>query len=395
MSYLPLQPKIEVEDFTIAISDKDIEEFKTLLKLSKLPPVTHEGTQERLGITREWMKNAKTHWEETYDWRTTEAHINKSVSQYKATVTDKSGKPFKLHFAAAWNSNSDATPLLLLHGWPGSYIEFLPLVEELKKAANPGFHVIVPSLPGYCFSDSAGEDKDMKMIEAAYMLNELVKGIGFEKYVIQGGDIGHWVGRMMTPFPECRGILLNMFVASGDIAKMAPKVDFTKLPAHELGGLQRAEWFEKDASAYALLHGTRPSTIAHCLSASPLALLAWIGEKFRDWTDVDPPLDSVLDIVTLWWFTETFPRAIYPYREIFLEKSHIEEQFQLKKPWGYSWFPKELFPMPKSWLEMTDGMIFFNHHEKGGHFAGLESPKELTQDIIKFVELLDAKEKSA
>lgn len=153
--------------------------------------------------------------------------------------------------------------------------------------------------------------------------------------------------------------------------------------------------FVSQGSAYAMEHGTRTATIGLVLSSSPLALLAWIGEKFLEWTDPkqQPSLDVILESVTLYYLTDTFPRCIYPYRNGFGSKRNPDasmpgaKTFHAgKKPMGFSWFPYELIPTPRSWTELsTDNLVFYKEHEKGGHFAALEGPGVLWGDVEEFV----------
>lgn len=156
----------------------------------------------------------------------------------------------------------------------------------------------------------------------------------------------------------------------------------------EKQGLARAQAFSTTGDSYAAEHGTRPATIGLVLSASPVALLAWIGEKFLTWTDKDPSLETILDSVTLYWFTQSFPRAIYPYRQYMVapvKYFHPDADYYCKKPMGYSYFPMELAPMPKSWVETTGKLVWYREHMSGGHFAAMEEPESMLQDVEDFV----------
>lgn len=163
------------------------------------------------------------------------------------------------------------------------------------------------------------------------------------------------------------------------------------LSREEQAGLERVQHFKTCGSAYAMEHGTRPATIGLVLASSPLALLAWIGEKFLQWTDTSPPLDDILDSVTLYWFTESFPRAIYPYGQSSGPKQsrvHQEPEFYVKKPMGYSWYPKELAPIPRAWVETTGNLVWYRAHTEGGHFAAMEKPELFVKDMEDFVATL-------
>jgi hypothetical protein len=173
----------------------------------------------------------------------------------------------------------------------------------------------------------------------------------------------------------------------------------------EFQGLARAGAFGAQGDAYAREHGQRPATIGLLLSTSPLALLIWyvineliqslrasltvsnrIGEKFLDWVDEPLTTDQILDSVSLYWFTETFPRAIYPYRQFFGPSPEaISSKHYVDKPLGYSWYPKEIAPIPQAWVKMTGNLVWYKQHDKGGHFAALERPKEMLEDVEAFV----------
>ena len=174
---------------------------------------------------------------------------------------------------------------------------------------------------------------------------------------------------------------------------MTPPDNASSLPVTDVEKkAQSNRDFLEFGSAYAREHGTRTATIGLVLSSSPLALLSWIGEKYLEWTDKDPSLETILDSVTLYFLTDTFSRCIYPYRENFGPKRDPEASKPKSKafnagtkPMGFSWFPFELIPMPKSWTEQsTDNLVFYKSHERGGHFAALEGPQVLWGDVEEF-----------
>ncbi|CAF3994402.1 unnamed protein product [Adineta steineri] len=384
---LPRSATVQPTPFKVSIPQSNLDELKTLIQLSKVAPLTYEGSQEdrKYGVTNKWIREAKEKWEKDFDWRKHEAHIN-SFPHYIAPVVDDDGKEYKIHFVALFSDKSDAVPLVLLHGWPGSFIEFLPMLTLLSDGHTPStlpYHLIVPSLPGYTFSSNPPLDKDFRIEDIARIINRLVIGLGFEQgYVVQGGDIGSKVARVMAAeHASCKVNFCIMPEPSG--------VDNTTLNELDREGLRRAAEFMSTGSAYALEHATRTSTIGHVLASNPIALLAWIGEKFLEWTDEDLPLDTILESVTLYWVTETLPRALYPYRQLLTPGNigaHENPKWYIKKPFGFSWFPKEITPVPQSWAATTGNLVFFRQHTKGGHFAALERPDVLAKDIKDFIE---------
>ncbi|KAF2099943.1 alpha/beta-hydrolase [Rhizodiscina lignyota] len=375
--------------FQVAISDEQIAEFQQLLRLSKVGPDTFEGRQidRRYGVTRDWLIQAKAEWEK-FNWRACENRIN-AVPNYTMPVPDTDGVTFNIHFIGLFSAKEDAVPVLFLHGWPGNILEFIPIISILQQRYTPEtlpYHIIVPSLPGYAFSSPAPLFKDFQIQDVARVMNTLMEQLGFsDGYIVQGGDIGSKIARIIAvEHASCKAIHVNFCIM--------PKPEGTSdLPVNQLEqqGLDRAFEFKRVGSGYALEHATKPSTIGLVLATNPLALLAWIGEKFLDWTDDDPSMDEILSSVTLYWFTETFPRSMYPYRQLFTPGvigAHEMPKWHIKKPFGFSWFPKELAPIPRSWAATTaDDLCFYRQHEKGGHFAALERPEVLLQDLEDFI----------
>jgi len=224
---------------------------------------------------------------------------------------------FKIHFVALFSEKPDAIPLALFHGWPGNFLEFLPMLSILKEKYTPTtlpYHIIVPSLPGYGFSDSPPLDRNFTSREIALVMDRLLQDLGFGAgYIIQGGDIGSRVSRFMGGLSEsCKAVHLNF----SPVAEAPKGLEVEKLSEKEQELVKRGETFLATGSAYALEHATRPATIGLALDSSPLALLAWIGEKFEAWSDVSPTLETILESVSLYWFTESMGRGIFPYRGV-------------------------------------------------------------------------------
>lgn len=264
MSY---SPPSSAKPFTLHIPDQDIEDWRQLLTLSKLPPETWEGSHEdgRYGITRKWLAETKDYWLNTYSWRSEEKRIN-SFPNYRMQVNG-----VDLHFVALFSEKPDAVPIQFLHGWPGSFIEFLPMLEVIKAQYTPKdlpYHIIVPSLPGYPLSPRP-TDKEWTVENSSAVLNQLMLNLGFPKYLAQGGDVGSFNARISAQNHDaCVGIHLNMMTVPD-----AP--DESKLTPLEKKALESANAWRQTGSAYAQEHGTRPSTIGSVLSSNPLALLAW------------------------------------------------------------------------------------------------------------------------
>lgn len=375
--------------FKLHVDDEQLQDFKTLLKLSPVAKETYENLQDdgshgKLGVSRKWIIDAKKHWLEVFDWRKEEDHIN-SFPNFKSQINDDDGSTFDVHFTALFSANPDAIPVAFFHGWPGSFLEFLPMLEVLRSRFSPEtlpYHIIVPSLPGFALSSDPPLNKDWKTADTARIMHKLLVSLGFGTtgYLVQGGDIGSLVSRSLAAtYPECKGMHLN-FMHARDIKSYATPSDV--LTPQEEKGLERMDDFMTVGRAYALEHGTKPSTIGLVLASSPLAQLAWIGEKFLAWSDpkTTPSLHTILADVTLYWLTGCYPTSIYTYREV-RETPHVS------KPVGYSYFPFELSPVPRAWAEKTGNMVFFKAHEVGGHFAALERPEVLLEDVEEWVKI--------
>ncbi|KAJ4292651.1 hypothetical protein N0V90_009314 [Kalmusia sp. IMI 367209] len=360
-------PPSTARPFTLSISDQDLSEWRQLLQLSKLGPKTYENQQttEQYGVTYDWLSNAKDYWLNTYSWRTQEAYIN-SFANYKTTIND-----FDVHFVALFSTKKDAIPIIAMHGWPGSFIEFLPMLEVIKKqyeGKELPYHIIIPSLPGYTLSSGGPVDRDWGVRDSAEVMHNLMQSLGFEKYFVQGGDVGSFLARIMAATYEgVVGAHLNMFSTT-------TQPDPEKLNALEKSSFEKALKWREIGTAYAQEH----------------ALLAWIGEKFLEWSDEDPTLDTILTNISLYWFTSSFPRSIYPYHGLF--RGARQPLPPLTKPAGYSFFPKELFPGIKYILENEMNLVSYAQHEQGGHFAALERPEDLWGDVEEFVRKVWVKE---
>ncbi|KAJ5565973.1 hypothetical protein N7535_007611, partial [Penicillium sp. DV-2018c] len=381
----PSNATASITPFKASIPEAKLTELETLIKLAKLAPPTYENSQRdgRYGVSTEWLEAMREKWLRSYHWKSSEDRIN-SFPQFVTEI-----ERLTVHFVGLFSKRKDAVPILLLHGWPGSFLEFLPMLQKFRDEYTPEtlpYQLIVPSLPGYTFSSGPPLDRDFHTSDVARIVDQLMKGLGFASgYVVQGGDIGSRIARHLGADHEsCKAVHVNV-VFMGKPDGMTEE----HLNAYELQGIEKAKRFASTGCGYAFEHGTRPSTIGHVLSTSPMALLAWIGEKFLEWVDDPLPSEDILESITLYWLTETFPRAIYIYRQNYPPPPipvANDPRWYIHKPFGFSSFPAELTRLPRSWIETTGDLVFWEEHEKGGHFAALERPEELKGDLVKFVD---------
>ncbi|KAK7700198.1 hypothetical protein SLS57_012175 [Botryosphaeria dothidea] len=384
--------------FQISVPDEEVQHFKTLLNLCPIAApnyannASHRGT---FGVTRDWLVNAKTYWESQFSWREHETILN-SIPQFKIQVKDDhtpdgDGSRYSIHFAALFSQKTDAVPIIMMHGWPGSFIEFLPILLKVldqyaDKPSELPFHIIVPSLSGFGFSSPPSETKDFSPIDQARVLVKMMTALGFDRFVAQGGDLGSFVATAMAvQHPEVAALHLNLVA-------MLTQPTGLKDPSYtqaELDALQRAKSFLATEADFATLQGHKPSTAGLAVGSSPIALLAWIGEKMVAWSDpaTRPSLDHILLNISLYWFTRSYPTSLWYYRN-FVDPSRgdrVTIEDVRDKLLGFSLFAKELAYPPKAWRDACGNFTWFREHGKGGHFAAFEQPDELWQDVVDFV----------
>ncbi|KAK2031070.1 epoxide hydrolase [Colletotrichum zoysiae] len=382
------------EKFTLRVPDRDVDELKQLVGLAKIAPETFYNQQKdgRFGINRDWLIGARDAWLK-FDWRKHEDRIN-SFPNFTAKVDNAEWGTVDIHFAALFSKREDAQPIILLHGWPSSFMEFFPVFDLLMKKYTPEtlpYHVIAPSLPGHDLSaKSLPVDLEPMLGVATDCLHQLMLDLGFGGgYTAHGGDTGSYVARFMSMKKGCKAFHLNMLRAQGEEAG-----NVEELPPHEAEHLQRANEWSTRGSFYFMLHGTRPATCGLAFSTSPVALLAWIGEKYQEWADKrNPiPLETILEVVSLYWFTDTYAGSIFSYIEVVEgltsgRRKHIPTSKEI--PMGYSAWKADLAFMPKEWTEKAyPNLKLYRWHDKGGHFPGHEVPELMLQDLEDFLAIV-------
>ncbi|KAK3323083.1 Alpha/Beta hydrolase protein [Apodospora peruviana] len=391
-SYCTLPANITVQPvpFTFHVPRRDLLELGGLVSVAKIPPsswyIKHDDGE--FGISRDWLAAAKNAWIDDFSWSTHEEKLN-SYPNFKVNITTDEAGVFSTHFAALFSKKADATPVIFLHGWPGSYMEFFPMMDLLVQKYTPEtlpYHVIVPSIPDYGFSSGPSADVELTFPLAGEVMNKLMISLGFNAYIAQGGDVGSFMATQMCgTYDECKAWHINMLFLQAD--QMLSLNDTTP---DEREHIAFAKTWSESGSAYAYEHGTRPATISLVLSTSPLAMLTWIGEKFIQWVDqrAPLPLDTILAMVTFYWVTDTFPRSMWPYRFLtgIVGAPIPAMPFSLTKPFGFSSFPIEQSVLPQKWAEqLFPNLIFFGKHLIGGHFAALEQPVAFLEDVEEFI----------
>jgi pimeloyl-ACP methyl ester carboxylesterase len=382
----------EITEFRIEVPESDLTDLRERLRRTRWPePETAPGWAQ--GVPLSYLRDLCGYWADGYDWRRAEARLN-GLPQFRTAID---GLP--IHFLHARSPHPGALPLVITHGWPGSVIEFLkvigPLTDPARYGGDPAdaFHVVCPSLPGYGFSGKpAAPGWGVERIAAAWAV--LMSRLGYPRYGAQGGDWGTSVSTCLgQQDPQhVAGIHLTPPLAPPDPATFG---DLTERERAALAALEHsAEW---DAG-YSQEHATRPQTIGYALVDSPVALCAWIIEKFWAWTDSDGhpenvlTRDELLDNVMLYWLPASGASAA----RLYWESSRQVNQWisgpvasTVAVPTGCSVFPKELQRPSRRWAEKRFPDIrYWSEPARGGHFAAFEQPELFVSEVRSFFRLV-------
>lgn len=367
-----------IEPFRIAVDDEVLDDLHERLVRTRFPDQL-EGAGWEYGMPVDVLRDYVSYWRDEYDWRAEEARLNE-LPQYR---TEIDGQP--VHFVHARSSHEDARPLLLVHGWPGSIVEFLDVIPRLTDPvahggeASDAFHVIAPSLPGYGFSGPTRE-RGWDAWRIAEVFAELMARLGYGRYLAQGGDWGSQVvTRVGVIDPDhCAAIHLNLVVAR------TPKepVELTEAEQADLAAMAS---FMGEETGYMQEQSTKPQTLGVALNDSPAGLLAWILEKFRTWSDCDGELEAVytrdqlITNVMTYWVTETATSSARLYREFMKATRRAPEYVGV--PTGIAVYPKEVIRFPRAWVERAFNVTHWAELPRGGHFAAMEQPDLFVDDL--------------
>lgn len=368
----------DVTPFTIHVPDAELADLRARLRATRWMDDVFEGDWQ-CGAPVAFARALCDHWLDRFDWRALEARLNSEDH----VTTDIDG--VTIHAMRRRSDRPDAVPLMLLHGWPSSFLEFLDLYEPLTNPppGRPAFHVVTPSLPGYGFSTTR---RGLTPEIVAGQMVTLMERLGYERFIVQGGDWGSLVAiEIARHHPESL-IGLHLNLVSGGLPE-----DWQDYPltAEEQG------WVRDLAShttyPHMILQARSPASLAHAQNDSPVGLAAWVGEKIHDWIDADGlaepfvPYEKLVETVALYWFTGTAGSAALMYHDF------------AKVPWfgGYigvptagAIFPKEVAKLPRVFAEKLYNLVQWTRYPHGGHFPALEHPDWLVDDLQRFAETL-------
>jgi len=372
-----------IERFEIRIDDSVLDDLRNRLALTRLPDQI-DGTGWEYGIPMDYLRQLVEYWREAFDWRAQEARLNE-LPHFRTSIDGQS-----IHFIHARSAHADAFPVLLMHGWPGSVVEFLDVIPRLTDpeahdgSAAEAFHVIAPSLPGYGFSEPT-RTRGWDPSRVAVAFTELMDRLGYERYGAQGGDWGAQVAtRIGALDPQhCAAIHLNMPLAERPDEPVP-------LSEAEQADLAVIAHFRREESGYAQEQGTKPQTLGVALNDSPAGLLAWIVEKFRTWSDCDGhpenafTRDQMITNVMTYWVTQTITSSTRLYWERTHADARTDEPEFVGIPTGVARYPKEPLRIPRPWVERRYNVTHWADMPRGGHFAAMEQPALFVDDLRNF-----------
>lgn len=376
-----------IEPFKIAVPSEVLDDLRERLARPRLPDEI-PGSGWEYGTNLGYMRELLEYWRTAYDWRKHEAELNR-FRHFRAGVADG----LRIHFIHEPGRGPNPKPLLLLHGWPGSVFEFMELIPMLTDpaahGADPGesFTVVAPSLPGFGFSDRP-RTRAMNIQAIADILFKLMTEVlGYKRFGAQGGDWGSAIASRIGEVyaASLYGLHLNMVSIGPAEGREAPD-----LTAEEKVFLGDIEKFRRGESGYQWIQGTKPQSLAYGLNDSPAGLCAWIVEKFRAWSDCHGDVESsftrdqLLTNVMIYWVTQTINSSMRLYYELRHHPWHLQPNTRIETPTAIAMFPAELARPPRHWAERIYDVKRWTPMPAGGHFAAMEEPKLLADDIRAF-----------
>ena len=335
------------------------------------------------GTNLAYVKELCDYWLNEFDWRAQEQRIN-SFSNFVASVSG-----LNVHFIYEKGKGPNSIPLIITHGWPSTFAEMVDIIPMLTDPASHGgdesdsFDVIVPSMPGYGFSEKPSSPGVNPRVIAQMWVDLMTETLGYEKFVAQGGDWGAAITTALgtNHSDSVDSIHLTMSSTGTDVP------EGVQLSADEKKFLQHRAWWQEEEGAYGHIQRTRPQTLTYGLTDSPAGLAAWIVEKWRVWSDCDGDIESrftkdqLLTHLTIYWVTQTIESSIRLYYESGKMEPVLPFGQKAKVPTSYAFFPVEISYPPREWLERFFDLKRYTKMTSGGHFAATEEPQLLVQDI--------------
>jgi len=380
-----------IEKFAIQVPDAVLTDLNRRLDATRWPDEL-DGVGWTLGSSLTYMKSLAAYWRNGYEWRRQESALNQ-LPNYRITLDG-----LRIHFVHVRGKGPAPLPLIVSHGWPGSFIEMVKLIPLLTDPAAHGgrpedaFDVVIPSLPGYGFSDRPRE-RGMDPFTIAALWARLMSELGYERFAAQGGDWGSAVSTALGLDYAGRivGIHLNYIAGRFLLGGTLNQQQDDEL-ARSFQTALRSFWDLE--GGYSHLQSTKPQTAAYGLNDSPMGLAAWIIEKFRSWSDCSGDVESVftrdelLTNVMMYWVSETIGSSMRLYYETRERPIQLSPARRVNPPVAVAVFPKELPQPPRALAERGFNIVRWTPMPRGGHFAAMEQPELLAQDLREFFRTL-------
>ena len=376
---------MSTQSFTIAIPQATLDDLHERLARTRWPD-ERPGVGWSRGVPRDYLKGLAEYWRTGYDWRKQEAQLN----AFPQFTTEIDGQ--HLHFLHVRSPEPNALPLIITHGYPGSIVEFMniigPLTNPRAHGGDPAdaFHVVAPSLPGFGFSTPVRES-GWVLSRIARAWDELMKQLGYERYGAQGGDIGSGVAGVLSTFDHVVGAHINTDPLALALIGVPLPEDLPDLSEADKGSLERMRQYASEGKGYLQIQGTRPQTLAYGLNDSPAGQLAWIVEKFKEWTNPAEELpedavdrDLLLTNISVYWFTGTGASAAH----FIYDASHASDWVPTslaKQGWAIFGGAGNVI---RSLMDPEHQMAHWSQFERGGHFAAMEVPDLLVGDVRQY-----------
>ena len=376
-----------MEPFVINISDEALADLRRRLEQTRWPDEM-PGVGWDYGANLDYIKELVEYWRTGFDWRAQEAKLN-AFQHYKSGVDG-----LDIHFILEKGAGPAPMPLVITHGWPSTFFEMTKIIPLLADPARHGgdaadaFDVVAPSLPGFGFSQAAQEPGMQVQKVADLWARLMTENLGYARFGAQGGDIGAGVTSRLGYAHADKMIGVHLTSITRPTPYLGP--GSRPLTAAEQAHSEQRERWQQSEGGYSHIQGTKPQTLSYGLNDSPAGLAAWIVEKYRTWSDCGGDVESrytkdeLLTTVTIYWVTQTIGSSVRMYRE---NQSSVWEMAAGEKvatPAGMAMFPQEIARPPREWAERSYDVRRWEEMPRGGHFAALEEPELLAQEIRAF-----------
>ena len=376
---------MSIKNFKINVSDETLHDLRYRLIHTRWPDQYENATWE-YGTEQNYLQSLISYWIKDYDWKKQEQELN----QYHHYITSIDG--LDIHYIHERGKGSHPIPIILTHGWPDSFIRYQKIIPYLTDPANHGgdpndsFDVVIPSLPGFGFSQKPSNGGINNSVIAEYWSKLMQNVLGYQKYAASGGDVGSGVTRYLAcSHPNS---LIGIHLTDiGIIKSLLANSASNTLSTQERNYVKESQDWLSIEGAYMTLQSTKPQSLAYGLADSPVGLAAWIIEKFQSWSDCNGLLDNkfskdeLLTNIMIYWITNTIDSAC----RIYYENTHSLPPIDLiNVPTGISLFSKDIMPPAKDWALRNLNITYWNEIAHGGHFTAMEEPELFAMEIRKF-----------